>query len=131
MFYGDTPVEFDLQQTAANIITFGLATTIGNGSETPPDPRTQSGDVAPPTQRWIYWETRAPIVTALSADAGIATWRDSGSTEPTDTKAQVLAQGLPGGDTLNLWAIWRPALGWDPAGSFALSLGISMLVDEH
>lgn len=130
-FHGDTPVDIDIQGVANSILTMGLVTTIGDGTETPPNPRTASGDAAPPTQRWIYWETRSPVVTAIDSGAGIITWRDSGATEPTDTKGQVLAQGIPSGDTLNLWATWAPSFGWDASGSALVWGSASILVDDH
>lgn len=126
-FYGDSSILTDLGAISSNIVTFGLVTTIGNGSETPPNARSGSGDVSPPTERWIYWETRAPVISAISHDAGVVAWRDAGSTEQTDTKGQVLATGLPGGDTLNLWASWASVSSWDSSGSFNLWFGISML----
>jgi hypothetical protein len=111
-FVCDSPTAVDMQALSTAIVTFGLCTTIGNGSETPPNPRTQSGDQAPPTQRWIYWETRAPVVSAIDYQAGVIAWRDSGATEPTSTKGQVLATGLGEGDSLNLWAVWDCPLNW-------------------
>lgn len=126
-FYGDTPdirSPFDIQD---NIITLGLVTTIGDGTETPPAARTASNDAAPPTQRWIYWETRGLTPSVISPDAGLMIWRDVGSTEPTDTKGQVLATGLPGGDTLNLWASWQMPFAWDTYGSARVWLGASVL----
>jgi hypothetical protein len=111
-FYADTPISTSLSDVMANLVTFGICTTIGNGTEAVPNPINASGDAAPPTQRWIYWETRAPVITAVSQGAKIVTWQDSGSTESTDTKGQVLATGLPAGSTLNLWASWASQTTW-------------------
>lgn len=126
-FYGDTPVDVDLSNTAFNAMAFGLCTTIGNGTETPPNARTNSSDVAPPTQRWVWWESRAPVVTAIDAKAGVVTWRDSGPQEPGSTKGQVLATGLGEGETLNVWASWAGAFFWEPTGSTTLWLSASIL----
>lgn len=126
-FYGDSPVDVDMSEIGSNVMSFGLVTTIGNGTETPPNARTQAGDQAPPTQRWIYWETRAPVMTAISADANVVSWRDSGSSEPTDTKGQVLATGLAPGQTLNLWGSWAAALPWAESGNALLWWGTSVL----
>src|SRR5487761_905549 len=93
-FHLDAPVTTDIAGICSNLVTLGLVTTIGNGSETRPNARSGSGDAAPPTQRWIFWETRAPVVTAIDDAAGVITFRDSGSTEPTDTKGRRLAQPL-------------------------------------
>ena len=126
-FYGDTPLEIDVANTAANLQAFGLVTTIGNGTETVPDARTESFDAAPPTQRWIYWEARAPVVTAIDAAAGIITWRDSGPQALGSTKGQVIATGIPGGDTLNLWASWAAGYFWESLGSTQFWVAASIL----
>lgn len=126
-FHLDAPVTTDIQSICSNIVSFGLATTIGNGSETRPNARSGSGDVAPPTQRWIYWETRAPVVTAIDQSAGVMTFRDSGSGEPTDTKGQVLATGLPGGDSLNLSSIWAAASTFDSSVNTTIWVSLSIL----
>lgn len=105
----------------------GLVTTIGNGTETPPSPVISSGDAAPPTQRWIWWENRAPVVSAIDAGAGVMAWKDSGPDSPVDVKVNVLATGIPGGDTLNLWASWAGFGGWDPAGYVGIWVATSVL----
>lgn len=125
--YGDTTDRIDMQQIASNLISFGLVTTFGDGTETPPGARSAPNDAAPPTRRWIYWETRQPAPVVVNPDAGVITWKDTGSSEPTDTKGQVLATGVPGGQTLNLWASWQAPFTWDPSGIAALWLGASVL----
>lgn len=126
-FYGDTPDVISYSSDAANLISFGLVTTFGDGTETPPAARTASGDAAPPTLRWIYWETRQVVPVVISERAGVAIWRDTGSSEPTDTKGQVLATGVPGGQTLNLWASWQMPFPWEPNGNAQVWLGASVL----
>jgi hypothetical protein len=105
----------------------GLVTTYGNGTETPPDPVAAPADAAPPTLRWIWWEVRAPVVTAVDAAAGVVTWTDSGPQERVDAQAQVKAVGVPAGDTLNLWASWRGYGSWDASGAVAIWVGASVL----
>lgn len=112
-FYLDSPVLGYYQNVAFNLMIWGLVTTIGNGTETVPGPRTSPGDAAPPTQRWLWWETRQPTITSISEESGVVAWRDSGPQEPTDAKGQVLATGIPAGDTLNLWASWQGGFGLD------------------
>lgn len=129
-FYGDTSPSADLAFAAVNLMTFGIVTTVGNGTETPPNPRTASYDADPPTQRWIYWETRAPVVTAVDSAGGIVTWKDSGSTEETSTRGQVLATGLPEGDNLNVWITTAAAYDWDPSGSAIIWYAWSMLISS-
>lgn len=126
-FYGDTPDVIDYSADAANLLSFGLVTTYGDGTETPPAARTASGDAAPPTLRWIYWETRQVVPVLISKDSGVAIWKDTGSSEPTDTKGQVLAQGVPGGQTLNLWASWQMPFTWEADGTAYVWLGASVL----
>ncbi|MDE3076166.1 MAG: hypothetical protein KGJ86_12130 [Chloroflexota bacterium] len=125
--YGDTTDRIAISDVASNLITFGLVTTIGDGTELVPSARDQPNDADPPSQRWIYWETRQMLPAAVSPDAGVITWRDSGPTEPTDTKGQVLAPNMGIGDTLNLWAVWQAPFPWDPSGTAQVWLGASVL----
>lgn len=127
-FHGTTATTANLHAIVQNIVSFGLVTVIGNGTETPPNARTQSNDQAPPTQRWTYWETRAPVVEAIDDAAGTIAWRDSGATEETSSRGQVLATGLPSGDNLDLWASWASPFAWDPTGQAVLWYGISILI---
>lgn len=126
-FHLDGPITTDLAGIAGNIITLGLATTIGDGTEARPNARTGAADVAPPTQRWIYWETRQPVVSSIDNAAGVITWRDSGATEPTDTHGQVLATGIPGGQTLNLSSIWAASSAFDSSINTQLFVSLSIL----
>jgi hypothetical protein len=126
-FYADTSLTTDLAAASANIFSMGLVTTIGDTTETVPNARTSTGDAAPPSRRWIYLETRAPVVTAIDSAGGLATWRDSGSSERTDTRGQVLAPAMPGGSTLNLWFSWAAAGNWDATGTASPWLGYSLL----
>lgn len=127
-FYGDSPFETDLQEYTNTIVVMGLCTTYGNGSETPPNVLTQSNDQDPPAQRWIYWEGRGVYVTSIAEASNIVTWRDTGSSEPTDTKAQVKAAAPPAGDTLNLWAVWGLTGSWSgDVGNSSIHIAISDL----
>jgi hypothetical protein len=105
---------------AQNLQVMGLVTTVGDGSETPPDARTQAGDADPPTQRWIYWESRGGELTGVDPTGTTAYWRDRSPQEPVDTKGQVSAKNVSAGSTLNLWASWAPAYGWDDSGTAEL-----------
>lgn len=125
--YGDTTDRIDMSAITNNLLSWGLVTTFGDGTETPPDARSAADDASPPTLRWIYWETRQIVPTVVNPDAGVIVWRDSGPTEATDTKGQVLATGLPSGQTLNLWASWAAPFTWDPSGSVQVWLGASVL----
>jgi hypothetical protein len=124
-FYGDTPTDTTYIGVAQNAICFGLVTTVGNGTEPVPNARTQSADQAPPTQRWLWWETRVPIPRVVAP--GTIIWGDSAPQEPCDAKGQVLATGLGDGETLNLWASWALGYGWDTSNTF-LWVAASVLV---
>lgn len=127
-FTGDSSATTDLNAIAQNILSFGLVTVKGNGTETPPNARTQSGNVAPPTQRWLYWETRGPVMSAVDVAGNLVAWRDAGSSEPTETRAQVLAPIMIVGQQLDLWASWAAASPWDTSGSVCVWVGFSILV---
>lgn len=129
-FYADSSPLNDLAFVASNVLTLGFVTTIGNGSEFVPDARANSGDQAPPAERWLYWETRQPVVTSLGQTDGIVTWRDSGSTEETQTRAMVKAPIMGSGDTLNLWASWASPFAWDASGTATLFFGWEVLVRQ-
>jgi hypothetical protein len=129
-FYGDTSSLADLSSVSQNLQVMGLCTTVGPGSETPPNARTNSFDEDPPAERWTYWEARAPRVGTYSQAAELVTWQDSGAQEPVDTKAMVSAKGVTTPDSLNLWASWAAAGAWDPSGSVNLWLWASILYME-
>lgn len=126
---GVTADTVDIGATMANTLVAGLVTVIGNGGETPPNPATASFDAAPPTQRWLSWEIRQNIVTAVDHAAGVITWRDSGPQEVPDVKVNVLATGIPVGDNLDLWFRWQstPFVAWDPSGNAQVWVGSSVL----
>lgn len=127
-FSGHTADTVDVQAIQSNLVVAGLCTTIGNGTEVPPEPIAHSGDVAPPTQRWLWWETRQPIVTAVDHEAGLITWRDSGAQEIPDVQVPVLATGIPGGQSLNLWFSWQSTGGaWDQSGNLQLWVSTATL----
>lgn len=126
-FHMDSPATTDIESVCQNLVTFGLATTIGNGAEARPNARTQSANQAPPTQRWIYWETRAPVVTAVDNAAGVITYKDSGTGELSQTEGEVLATGLPGGDSLNLSSIWASVSAFDASVNTSIWVSLSIL----
>lgn len=126
----DTPALTDMQNVAFNLMAFGWVTTVGNGSEPVPPAKTSPGDAAPPLQRWLWWETRAPVVTAISEASGVISWRDSGPQDQQDGRGQVLASPLPPGDTLNLWASWEGNYGLDAEDNACIWMGVSALVSN-
>jgi hypothetical protein len=116
-FYGDTSTDADLSGIASNLEVMGLVTTVGDGTESVPNARTQASNQDPPTQRWVYWEGRAPRIAAYDSAGTLVLWADSGGQEPVETKGQVSAKSVPEGDTLNLWASWAAGGDWDASGT--------------
>jgi hypothetical protein len=116
-FEGYASALSEFGNSTMNVQVMGICTTVGTGTEAVPNARTQSGNQAPPTQRWIYWEARAPVVKTYSEAAELVTYSSSLAGEPTDTKAMVSAKTIPAGQTLNVWASWAAATAWDQTGS--------------
>jgi|GEM_PF-2051301 len=130
--WGFAAVSSDLVDVGAILsdpITAGFVTVIGDGTEVPPNPVSSAEDADPPTQRWLWWETRQIIPIAVDHAAGIITWRDSGPQEVPDVKTQVLATGAPAGKRLDLWFSWSNISGnqWDPSGTFRIWVSSSTL----
>lgn len=104
-FYTDngTAGQGGIKGSLTNTTSFGLVTTVGPGTETPPSPVLQPGDAHPPTQRWLYLATAAPKLTGWAGTS--STWpvgfRDEWESQ--ETEAQVLATGFTSPNTLNLW----------------------------
>lgn len=115
-FSGYTSTDVDLRSQMANFLVSGLVTTVGNGTEAVPDILLHAGNASPPTQRWLFWEGRHPIVGTWDGNSETVTWRDSGVQEAPDVEGQVLATGLPTGDTLNVWWATKAEFSWDPGG---------------
>lgn len=126
-FYGDTASIADMEPIAGNLNTFGIITIVGDGTETAPNPLVTPNDPDPPTQRWLYYETRAPVPRAMDNNAGVVMWTDSPTSEVTDIKSQVLATGMSGGDQLDLWATWAAVGPWSDTGSAHVWLQASVL----
>jgi hypothetical protein len=127
-FQGFTPVTTDLAAVVVNPMFAGIVTTIGNGSEVPPSPLSTPDDVAPPTQRWLWWEIRQPVAQSLDSYGDLVSWRDNGPQETTDVQVNVKATGIPGGDTLNVWFSYAGTFGnWDAAGNVQIYYWASVL----
>lgn len=126
-FYADTQTTVDLAGVSNNIMSWGIVTTIGNGTETVPNARTNSGDASPPAQRWLYWETRAPVVSSFDQAGNVVTWRDSGATEETQTRGMVKAPNMAPGDQLNVWISYAAPFDWDTTGSSVMWTGFETL----
>lgn len=126
-FFATTSTTATYTSVANNLMAMGVVTTVGNGSESVPNARTQSSDQDPPTQRWVYLECRGPMIAAIDAAGELVAWRDSGNQEPVDTKGMVSAKSIAEGDTLNVWASWAGAGDWDSSGTAQLWYYASLL----
>lgn len=127
-FVGDTASHAAMIYTYENVLQAGLVTVIGNGTETPPFPISNPTDAAPPTQRWVWWEGRQPVVSSIDAAAGVIGWRDSGPQEIPDVKVNVLATGIAPGNNLDLFFSWESFTGaWDATGGMSLYASASIL----
>jgi len=103
----------DLYAAKGEMIMFGLVTTIGDGSEIPPYPLDGGADVAPPAQRWIWWEGRSTYVDAYSqSSSGTSSLATKAPGEIPDAKAQVRAPAMPAGQALNVWAVMQVDATW-------------------
>lgn len=127
-FYGDTAFMTDLNAVSNNIRSWGIVTTIGNGTETVPNARTAANNASPPAQRWVYWETRAPTISAVDVAGNYVAWRDSGSSEMTESRGQVKAPNMSPGDQMNIWVSQAAAFSWDPSGSTTTWFGWEILI---
>jgi hypothetical protein len=128
-FEGYVSLTANLLAVSQNIQILGLVTTVGNGTEAVPNARTASSDAAPPTQRWLWWEGRSPRPNIVASPTADVVWcSDSPRSEADDAKGQVLATGIPAGQTLNLWASWAPAGAWDSTGDANLYMWASILL---
>lgn len=126
-FNGNTRSTAAIYDVERNIQVMGLVTTVGTGTETVPNARTAAGDAAPPAERWIYWEARAPRIVGWDSGGDVALWNDTGAQAPVDSKGMVSASTIPAGDTLNLWASWAAAGAWESNGRVNLWFWASVL----
>ena len=96
----------DLFATVNEQILAGLVTTVGDGDEFPPDPLFQPENIAPPTERWLWWEARAMRIDAFpQVDTGAWSCSTVDPAQPTDAEGQVRVPQLVPPDVVNLWFI--------------------------
>lgn len=127
---GMTTTTVDASQMMVNWLASGIVTTVGNGTEAVPDVVLHPGNAAPPTQRWLYVESRHVRPTVFDATNDIAVWADTGPQEPPDSKGEVLATGLPAGDTLNVWWVTKAEFDWDSVGFAWVFASIVLAIKE-
>lgn len=127
---GWTSTNTDVGTMMANWLASGLVTTVGNGTEAVPDVILHPENASPPTQRWVYVESRHVRPTVFDATNRIAIWADTGPQEPPDSKGEVLATGLPAGDTLNVWWTTKAEFSWDAEGGAIVFASIVLAIKE-
>ncbi|HEX8838224.1 MAG TPA: hypothetical protein VF748_14880 [Candidatus Acidoferrum sp.] len=98
-----TAGQTDLLASMSNQIAFGIVTTIGPGSETPPSPMAHPNDVAPPTQRWLFRAEMSMRLTSFSGASSTYTLTTGDQWEKNETEGQVLATGFAAPNHLNVW----------------------------
>jgi hypothetical protein len=115
-FWGTTLSDDPTASAATDVAAFGIVSqTVAHGT-TPPSPILDPGDAAAPTERWLYWEARFPIVMGgRQGSPGLTQWRDSGQGGPLSTKGQVTASG-GSGLGLNIWGSFDTAAIWPASG---------------
>lgn len=118
----------NLMNLSQSVVGFGINTLIGNGSETPRYPLDNPLNFAPPTQRWLWWEVRAPKILSFDSAGGTVWWGDSARPEADDSRAQVTATGLGAGQNLDVWATWQASADWPGDGLSQLWWAVSFLL---
>lgn len=116
-FGGETsPLYGAMVNTRTAVQAFGLVTVV-HGTAVP-NAITARNDQAPPKQRWIYWETRSPVVGGLDlTGGGVVSWRDSGGGGELSSKGQVANTASGTTTSVDLYASWaaQPSA-WDASG---------------
>jgi hypothetical protein len=131
-FGGTTSTSVPVPFWQTQPLAFGLVTTVGNGSELPPDPIISSGDQAPPMQRWLWLEQRVPTVAAWDAAGRTIVWQSSPPQEPTDAHGQVLAESSIGaGNYVDVWATYRAANAWPAGGDCRIWSYFNLLIRNY
>lgn len=128
-FSGNTSTAVIPAAVGGQVAAFGAVTTIGNGTETPPDALAAPGNASPPSRRWLIWDVRAPQVAAWDSSGGTVLWVASPPISEGTSEGQVLApSGMGVGNTLNLWLSWSTFGGWDASGQAVLWFSVQTLV---
>ena len=130
-FNGVTPLTGTIQGVQQNIQVMGLCTTVGDGGGPQPNARTESSDVDPPAQRWVFWEGRAPRVTSCDGVSEIVTWTDSGPNYDVDSKSMVSAAHISDAHVMTLWASWAAANDWPADGQVNVWFSASVLLQAR
>lgn len=125
---GHTNTAVDLAVGQTLIMIGGLVTTVGNGTETVPKAIDNRGDASPPMQRWLWWESRVPVITAIDSADNVISWQSGEPQEPVDAHGMVATSAsIPVGDTLNLWFSYQADTAWDASGEARLWVASSVL----
>jgi hypothetical protein len=128
-FGGTTGTTIIPAAVLGQVAAFGVVTTIGNGTETPPDALAAPNNAAPPSRRWLIWDVRAPTIAAWDSGGQTVAWTASPPISEGTTEAQVLApSGMGTGNTLNAWMSWSTFGGWDGSGQAVLWFSSQVLV---
>lgn len=124
-FTATTSATTGVNDCATNLQVLGIC-SVTSGTQ-PPNARTQAGDFFPPTERWLWWDVRAPQVKTYDSAGDTIVWEQSPTTEQLDSRGQVAAN-VGTGNTLGIWASWAPAGPWDASGAAYVWVWASMLI---
>lgn len=125
--WGVTSADEPTGSTATQLAAFGIATQSDTAGTTPPSPYSHPDDVDAPLARWVYYESRFPIIMgSRPGKPGTVQWRDSGQGGPLSTKGMVNAS-VGVGHVLNVYASWDTAAAWATSGQAQYWLWSSVL----
>lgn len=120
----------DLFAVANEQLVAGIVTTVGDGTEFPPDPLFQPENQNPPLERWLWWEARAVAINAFpQVDSGAWSVVTVPPAVPTDSEGQVRVPTLPEGQDVRLWFIAQSGENWPFQVPWYLTGYASVLVD--
>lgn len=120
----------DLFATVNEQIVAGIVTTIGDGTEVPPDPLFQPSNQNPPTERWLWWEARAMRIDAFpQVDSGAWSCSTVDPAEPSDSRAQLVVPPLPEGQFVRAWFVVQTDNNWPFQVGFYVTGWFSLLLD--
>jgi hypothetical protein len=108
-------------------VVLGLISMIG--ATPPPSPISSPTDPSRPQSRWLWIETRHPVINAIRGGSDIAIWSDSPRSSPTDTKAQV-ANPNGSGHNLVVYASYDVELSYPSYGNWSLFFWANCLIES-
>lgn len=120
---GVTSTRYSALDIMDTLIAVGIITGYPDTSYVVPNAYSAPNDVAPPLERYLWWEVRQlRAVTWGSNQDDVVTWEDTGPVEPTDTRGVVNAS-TPPGDNLGVFMSWAPTRTDFPGAGYVQTSG--------